>query len=294
MTASARLRQSGRTVINFTERFDIKPTAIHFEVGAAEGGGLRYRVRLRQWPQLARRITPRHVLTVQFERIGEPVQRIDAGSAAAIIRKGGVIEGEIAGGFDPQTLGLRIVVSDPDRSYRIVAKGWKARPDAAEAELPEAGKPPRSTVNPLRDVKADGGSLLFIAVAETSGGWNLKLRGVDMPHLVIDPVIGQDEFERDARLQIMVLPEVVRRIVTELARNPDEYAGEPWVRAWKQFAGQLSPIGEWSYFAGDEGDDDLQVLESRVDDAVAAFRSQCNFEAGFADANPARRSGGDE
>lgn len=271
------LRVSTSEVFNFTGRMDVPDTGIIFQVSEAEGR-FRCRLTLRNWIQVNKRVTSRHLLTLQFERSGEPAQRIDLGAAAPYIRSGGVIQTEIPGGFDPQSLVVKILISDPDRSYQIVVYGRKGHPDVV-SDLSEDGSP-SVPVRPVRDAPGKGGSLLYTVEAPASGGWNLKLRGVDMPHLVIDPVIGRARLRSDPTLQLAIECEAFRRIVMELASRGTEYDGEAWADKWREFAAAFSGIGDWSYF--EEEADDLQALESRVDDAVDAFRRRGNFDQNIA------------
>lgn len=274
MSAKPRLRTKSDTVINFTNRVDIKPNHILFEVAQRDERKLAYRVTLRNWPNLAGRVSPRHNLTLLFERGGEPSQRVNFDGSESLVLGCGVIAGEIDGGFDPASLGLKVQISDP-RSHMIVISGTKGRPDVEDADID--GQPERRIGNvvPLRPVAGkDDGTINIYESADVSGSWNLKLRNVECPHLVVSPKVGKAAMSTDPLTQNLVFPEVVRRIVRELAVHPDEYASEPWVRFWRNFAAELSGVGDWAYFTGDEDGLDVAELDARVDNAVRRYQEK--------------------
>ena len=272
MSTAKQLRTRTDTVINFTNRIDVKPAQVLFEV-SPQGNRMRYRITLRNWPSLVSRVTPRHNLTLQFDRGGEPAQRVNHDSAERFIRGGGVIAGEIDGGFDPASLSVRVIISDPARGHAISVSAIKGRPDVDDADLSGHQETPPVNIAVLRDAPGkDDGAINIYESADVSGAWDLRLLNVECPHLVVSPLIGKQAMVSDPRVQFLVMPEVFRRIVRELALHPDLYESEPWTRHWRSFAASLSGIGEWSFFAGEDEEIDIRALDARIADAVIRFQ----------------------
>lgn len=272
MSIKTRLRTKSETVINFTNRVDIKPSHILFEIAAKDARTFRFRITLRNWTTLAARVSPRHNMALLFERGGEPAQRVNLENAERIIRGGGTVTGEIDGGFDPAALGVKVIVSDPARAHQIVISGVKGKPDIEDADIPEGDAPEPSRINPIRKATGKGDGLVNVYESEdVPGGWDLKLRNVECPHLVVSPAIGKDSMVNDARTQHLVFPQLVRHILTELALHHDLYESEPWAKAWRRFGEELSGIGDWSYYMGEDGEPDVDQVHARVNDGVRRY-----------------------
>jgi len=276
MSNEVRLRTKSDTVINFTDRVDINSSHILFEISERDDRTFRYRITLRTWAKLAPKVTPRLNMTLLFERGGEPAQRVDVGNARTIINSGGVVTGTIDGGFDPSSLGLKIIISDPSRDHIIVVSGSKGKPDIDDAEIDDNDdqKATPERISRIRQSSGSANGLINVYEQDDiSSSWGLKLKNVECPHLVVSPKIGKLALTSDVRTQWLVFPEVFRRITTELVMHPGVYESEPWVKPWQKFAASFSGIGEWSYFSGDDDDPDLELVHARVDEAVRRYCS---------------------
>lgn len=272
MSSTPRLRTKGETVINFTNRIDIKPSQILFEVATKDERTFRYRITIRTWAALAGKVSARYNMTLQFDRGGEPAQRVNLENAERVIRGGGSVTGEIDGGFDPAALGVKVIVSDPARGHMIVIAGVKGKPDIDDADIPDVDAPEPQRIVPIRKTAGKGDGLINVYESDdVAGGWNLKLRNVECPHLVVSPAIGKEAVVNDPRTQRLVFPEIVRRILSELALHPDTYEAEPWAKVWRRFGEDLSGIGDWSYYVGEEGEPEVDFVHSRVDDGVRRY-----------------------
>lgn len=275
MSAKSRLLTKSDTVINFTNRIDIKASQILFEISVKDDRTFRYRITLRSWAALASKISSKHNMTLQFERGGEPTQRVKVGNAERIIRGGGVITGMIDGGFDPAALGMKVIISDPSNMHLIVASGTKGKPDIADADIGDDENHQPERISPMRQASGKGESLINVYVSdEVSGGWNLILKNVECPHLVVSPIIGKQPMTEDPYTQRLVFPEVVRRILSELALHPETYATEQWISLWQKFGAGLSGIGDWAYFTDGDSDPDPDFVHARVDEAVRRYSEQ--------------------
>jgi hypothetical protein len=273
MSDNMRLRKKSDTVINFTKRIDVNSSQILFEISQQSDRTFRYRITLRSWSKIESKVAPKYDMALQFERGGEPAHRVDLGPATCIIRGKGVVSGMIEGGVDPSAIGVKIIISDPSEAHRIVISGSKGRPDVEDADIDDTSTDhDPAHISPIRSVFGKGDGLINTYVQDdVAGGWNLKLRNVECPHLVISPIIGKQAMSEDAQVQRLVFPEIVRRIITELALHPDAYESEPWVRHWQKFAATLSGVGDWMFFtAGDEAPD-VDTVHARANEAVARY-----------------------
>lgn len=254
--------------INPTSRIDIGRDEMQYTV-RGEGTRTYFEVRLTGWNLLRPKLRPSLTVSLDFQLIGKPKWTDVIGDVqASLINTFGVIRGYTEGGFDPSHLSATLNISDAKQGHRIVAGGSMHKPDVDETESDES---PEQAIKALRSKAGQARGLIDIISAEdTSGSWDLTLRGVATPVLRVHPSFGKALLLNSRDVQLAVLPEVFRRIVTEMVLNPEEYEGAPWSAKFKEFAAEYAATGEWDYFTS-AGKDDRAGTDEFVSDGVKNY-----------------------
>jgi hypothetical protein len=265
------LRTTDRKVLNFTKRVDIARIHVLYEVNEVENATV-YRIVLRQWAELLAKIDPSYQLTIRFFRGGAMSWTAQLGDARAHIRRGGEIVGRTDGGFDANTLGAEVMISDP-KDKRIVMYAKMMRPDSTDAEIVEDENVDNRPVNPFRQAvgKADG--LLDISVrSDVSGQWDVNLTNVTVPQLFVSTALGKAAITNDTRTQALILPEVFRRILKAMVFEAERYGEEIWFADWKNLAEMFMDGADWeSEFEDESIQEDDDEKDRRIAAAVANF-----------------------
>ncbi|MCS4088640.1 hypothetical protein [Rhizobium sp. BK176] len=254
--------------INPTERLDIARDELKYTV-RGEGTRTYFEVRLTGWNLLKPKLRPGLTVSLDFQLIGKPKWTLVVGDVqSGPINTFGVIRGYTEGGFDPSHLSAVINISDPKQGHRIVAGGSMHKPDIDETEADES---PEESIKALRSQNGKARGLIDIISSEdTAGSWDLTLHGVATPVLRVHPTFGKALLLNNREVQLSVLPEVFRRIVTELAACPEDYDSEPWAAKFKEFAAAYAATGEWDYFTS-AGKEDRTGTEEFVSDGVKNY-----------------------
>lgn len=273
MTA-VKTAEKGKISVNMQERMEIRPNQVVYALEPA-GDSFRFLVVVKNWDDLRDRIRPDYDLNFQFTRSGEAVRNLHLGKAKDAFRKGGEIFGSIDGGFDPKSLGLRIIISRPP-SHHIVVSCDKGSPDTVDAPLPEEPVDREAKVAPVTLSRMrSSGMINLVEDEDVAGHWNLRLRGEPVPALQVSPDFGKDRLVNDAEMQNAILPSVFRRIVTELALRPAEYENEPWASNWRSLAASVAPGGRWEFYTGDEGEEyEPAEVEDKVEEGLEEYQKR--------------------
>lgn len=260
--------------INPTDRIEIGRSELQYKV-RGEGAQTHVELRALNWNALRPKLAPGLTVSVDFQQVGKPAWTEVLGNVqAALVKTFGVMRLDTAGGFDPSHLSATLKVSDPKLGHRIVASGSMHKPDIDETEREDT---PENEVNPVRTTKGKRSGLIDMITSEdTAGPYDITLRGVATPVLRVHPSFGKATILNNRDVQMAVLPEVFRRIVTELVLTPDDFDGEPWAARFKEFAAEYAPTCEWEYYLN-AGSEDRGEVNAFVGEGVKSYyRFLCN------------------
>jgi hypothetical protein len=263
--------ENGKFAINLQEILEIR--AGHVSYGLEpDGDRFRYLVVVNTWDEIKDSIKPGDDLNFQFTRSGEAVRNMHLGKARDVFRKGGEVFGRIEGGFDPKSLSLRIIISRPP-GHGIVVACDKGTPDTIGI-LPDEPADRETKVEPMTHARLRArGMLNLVEDEDVVGNWNLRLRDVPEPVLLVSPEFGRDRIVNNAEMQNAIMPAIFRRIVSELAIHPNEYENEPWAKNWRLFAAELAPGGRWEFYVGDEGEEfEPSEIEGKIEEGLEEYQ----------------------
>lgn len=263
--------ESGKFTVNMQEVLEIRPGHVSYAI-EQDGDAFHYLVVVKTWDDIRDSIRAGDDLNFQFTRSGEAVRNMHLGKARDVFRKGGEVFGTVDGGFDPKSLSLRIIISRPP-GHGIVVSCDKGTPDAI-GTLPEEPADRDAKVAPVLHARTrTRGMLNLVEDEDVVGNWDLRLRDVPEPVLMVSPEFGKDRIVNNAEMQNAIMPAIFRRIVTELALRSEEYENESWVRNWRRFAAELAPGGRWEFYTGDEGEEyEPSEVEGKIDEGLEEYQ----------------------
>lgn len=268
--STSTLRKSDTISINSTGRIDIQPRNVLFETSDVDGQ-MRYRITLLNWDQISKAISGSLDLSVSFTRSGMADRRDELGKAKSSIRAG-VIHGKIEGGFNLSSVGVTILITDPSENHQTVVKARKGKPDSVDADIPDSPEDENEPVRPFRPASGkEDGMLNIYEDATVSGHWDVLLYNVEVPQLVVSPLLGKDRVVSDILVQNLVLPEVFRRILSAMVKEKELYENSAWFESWQSFALSISGLDSWADFEAPLEDPSLDPVDALIRNAVSNY-----------------------